>query len=271
LLTWHIQPAVNPPVTGADITFRFDQANQTGSLFTSPPFISEPVQAWHRSNGFWLSAGVPQPLVNAGGDMRTVKITGLTTFSAYGLSRMSLPLPVRLISFQATSTAEEMTSLHWRIAEPGKLRFVPEFATSGNNFVALDTISSMANQTEFSYLDKRRMSPFLYYRLKMLHTDESVQYSQVLKLNKGGGEYPLLQLNANPVTEQTILQVNSLLTVLANMLIMDPAGKCFYKDRILLQKGTQHFSVNLSQLPAGIYLLQVQGENWKKSIRFIKQ
>ena len=44
-----------------------------------------------------------------------------------------------------------------------------------------------------------------------------------------------------------------------------------YNARLLVKKGSQHFSINLVQLPAGFYFLQLQGVNWKKSIRFIKQ
>lgn len=271
LLTWYIQPSVNPPLSGADITFQFDQLNQTGSLFNTSPYELEPVQAWHRHNGYWLTAAVPQPLVQAGGDTRTVKINGLTRFSAYGLSRISLPLPVRLISFQATTSTGEKSSIEWRIAEPGMYRFIPEYSINGIDFFALDTIRSMINQTAFHYLDKRRESSFLYYRLKMLHMDETVQYSQVITLNKEERGYPLLQLNANPVTQQTNLQVISLQSVPANLQIVDPSGKCLYNARLLVKKGTQHFSINLVQLPAGLYFLQLQGETWKKSIRFIKQ
>lgn len=271
LLTWFIQPSINPPSDGADITFQFDRLSQTGSLFNTSPYENEPVQAWHRNNGYWLSAAVPQPLLNAGADSRTVKINGLTHFSAYGLSRISLPLPVRLISFQATIADDEKASLQWRIAEPGKLWFIPEYATNGNDFNALDTISSANNQTSFQYLDKPRKSSMLYYRLKMLYTDQTVQYSQVLKLNIGENEYPLLQLNANPVTQQTLLQVVSRQSASANLLIVDIAGKCYYKTRLFVKKGLQHFSVNLVQLPPGIYFLQLQGVNGKKTIRFIKQ
>ena len=101
--------------------------------------------------------------------------------------------------------------------------------------------------------------------------DETVQYSQVIKLDKEERGYPLLQLNANPVTQQTNLQVVSLQPGPANLRIVDPSGKYFYNARLLVKKGSQHFSINLVQLPAGFYFLQLQGVNWKKSIRFIKQ
>lgn len=271
LLTWYIQPVVNPPVSGADITFRFDQVNQTGSLFTTLPFDTEPVQAWHRSNGFWLSAGVPQPLVNAGGDIRTVRINGLTAFSPYGLTRLSLPLPVKLLSFQAIPSGADHIRLVWRMAEPGSAMYIPEYALNGLDFIAIDTLQSSNQKTDFICLDKRRGIPLLYYRLKIVEPDGTIRYSEVVKWSEALPDLIRLQLLANPVTQDALLQVINYMPTYAILLILDPSGKQFYKERLHLKKGEQHIPLNLSHLSAGVYYLHLQGHGWTKNIRFIKQ
>ena len=271
LLTWYIQPSVNPPVSGADISFRFDEANQTGSLFTTSPFNNEPVQAWHRSNGFWLSAGVPQPLVNAGGDMRTVKITGLTAFSAYGLSRISLPLPVKLISFEAVSAGSDQVRLVWRIAESGIAQYIPETSVNGVDFIAMDTIRSMHDQTAYVYHDQKRSNSIQYYRLKIIDPDGAVQYSEVVTWHEQKTDFVRLRLLTNPVTQEAIVQIICNRPLTAILLIMDASGKKNYSERLLLKKGEQIIPLQLSHLSAGVYFLQLQGQAGKQTIRFLKQ
>ncbi len=272
LLTWHIQPSVNPPVSGAAITFQFDRLQQTGPLFNTVPYDNEPVQAWHRVNGFWLTAAVPLPLVNAGGDLRTVKVTGLTQFSAYGLSRLSLPLPVKLLSFQATPIPGKKTRLKWKITAPVTTTpiFIPERSPDGIRYTPIDTIQAERNRTEYIRDDEWTYPGSNYYRLRTDEPGSPAYYSQVIKLVNRESGIQLIQLNPNPVKENAFLLISADKQTRVNLVLMDMAGKQFTIRRLELDKGLQSVTIGLSGLPAGFYYLQVNGDSFTETLGFIK-
>jgi hypothetical protein len=270
LLTWHIRPDVTPPVTPADISFRFDQQMQTGSLFNTNPYSNETVQAWQRSNAYWLSAGTPQPLVSAGGDIRTVKISGLTAFDDLGLSRMSLPLPVKLISFEAIPLSNGHTSLQWKIAAPAAIRFIPEYSDDGLLFIAMDTIAA-GDRTAFEFTAKYPLNSVSYFRLKIMDTDGSVSYSTIVKKENPFSNELLVRLIENPVLQELFLQVSSTNHQPALWEVMDATGKRIVRRQVWIVNGTKIYQLPLPGLPGGIYYFHISGQGWQRLLRFVKQ
>lgn len=270
LLTWYIRPAVALPANPAELTFRFDQQTQTGSLFNTIPYNNETVQAWQRSDGYWLSAGTPQPLVNAGGDFRTVKISGLSVFDDLGLARISLPLPVKLISFQAIPLSNGLTRLQWKIAEPGAVRFIPEYSDDGLLFTSMDTIAAV-DRTVFQFLARHPLHSVCYYRLKLLATDGSVSYSTILKRENPFSIEPNVRLFENPVLQELFFLVSSTNHQQALCEINDASGKRVFTRQVLIIAGTKLYPLPLPVLPAGTYFLHVSAKGWQRILRFIKQ
>lgn len=268
LLTWHIRPAVEPPANAADLTFRFDQQTQTGSLFNTTPYSIEPVQAWHRSNGFWLSAGTPQPLVNAGGDIRTVKFSGLMAFGDFGLSRMSLPLPVKLVTFRAMPANDEQVKLYWRIAAAGKTRYLPERSTDNLRFVPLDTVTG-DTQTEFEYWDKQPCRGTCYYRLKMIGENGPPTFSEVVLVRAGTGIGIRVRLKENPVTGEAILLFNTDRTEQVKILVTDASGKKILQRKVTIRNGIQ--SQLLPLTGSGVFYILLETAGWRKRLSLVKQ
>ena len=189
LLTWNITPSVNPPAAGADITFQFDNASQVGAQFNTAPYNTpDNVQAWHRRNGYWLASGVPMPLTNAGGNIRTLKVFGLTQFSPYALSRVGLPLPVRLIGFKAERIADGQIRCSWNTAEACRsgVEFKLEASVNGVNYrvVSSEQVSDARTRFERTVLDANGQIRFL--RLKIIEPDGRLQTSPVAEIGVGG-------------------------------------------------------------------------------------
>lgn len=270
LLTWHIRPDIAPPVSPADISFRFDQQTQTGSLFNANPYSNETVQAWQRSNAYWLSAGTPQPLVNAGGDIRTVKISGLTRFDDIGLSRISLPLPVKLISFEAVPLSNVLAHLHWKITDPAAVRFIPEYSDDGLLFTAMDTIAA-GDRTVFQFTATHPLNRVCYFRLKILETDGSVSYSAIVKKEIPFSNEPFVRLIENPVLQELFLQVSCTSHQQVNWEISDATGKRILRRQVWIDNGTRIYQLPLPELPGGIYYFRVSGQGWQRLLRFVKQ
>ncbi len=185
LVTWNISPSVNPPAAGADITFQFDNATQTGTQFNTAPYNTpDNVQAWHRKNGYWLGAGVPMPLSNAGGNTRTLKVFGLTQFSPYALSRVMLPLPVELLSFKAIRKRNGVIGCDWITAQacrPGVL-FHVEGSMDGILFRELDRVPASVVGTIHARTLYDGDERIRFVRLRILEPDGRVQTGPVVEL-----------------------------------------------------------------------------------------
>lgn len=267
LLTWHIEPEVNPVASAADITFRFDQLNQTGSLFNTTPYSNEPVQTWYRSNGFWLSAATPQPLVNAGGDIRTVKIPGLTAFSDFGLSRISLPLPVKLISFQAVPFPGNTIRLQWQIAETTTALFIPERSENGIDFLELDTVSGYG-RTSFLMTDQWNR-PALY-RLKIVEPGGAISYSETVQVKTDFSGIQI-RLTENPVTQDALLLLNTDQSQVVVVSVVQASGKTMLHRSVELHHGDNTISIPSTDWSRCIYFVHITRGGWRRTIRMVKQ
>ena len=267
LLTWHIEPEINPTAAAADITFRFDQLNQTGALFNAMPYSNEPVQAWHRSNGFWLSVATPQPLVNAGGDIRSVKIPGLTDFSDFGLSRISLPLPVKLISFQAIPIADHIISLQWRIATTATALFIPERSENGVDFLALDTISG---DGRVSFVITDQWNRPALYRLKIIEPGGAISYSETVRVKTDLSVIPI-RLIDNPVTQDALLLLKTDKTQIVEICVTHVSGKTMLHRFVELHRGDNTISIPSTDWSRSIYYLHITNGGWRRTIRMVKK
>ena len=107
---------------------------------------------------------------------------GLMTH-AEKISCLSNPLPVRLISFEASRSGEHDVNLDWRTSHEDAFRaFDLERSNDGRNFIILATIKPTAANSYY-YLDKNVLRGTNYYRLKMVDSDDSYAYSRVVSVN----------------------------------------------------------------------------------------
>ncbi|MBL7746171.1 MAG: hypothetical protein JNM19_01980, partial [Chitinophagaceae bacterium] len=140
---WHITPSTNPPATGADIVFQWDDSDpaQVGTSYLS----TQNVQVWHEvPSGMpwgadWIAAGVAQTATGAPGPgIRTASITGWTWFSPFAVSNINFPLPLKLITFNAVKINSSMANLSWELAGvalPGA-SFEVEKSADGRSFTS---------------------------------------------------------------------------------------------------------------------------------------
>ncbi|MBK9382992.1 MAG: T9SS type A sorting domain-containing protein [Chitinophagaceae bacterium] len=272
-MTWQIEPSVNPPASGADITFQFDIANQVGGQFNTPPYDLQPVQAWHRTNGYWLAAGTPQPIVSLGGNTRTVKVSGLTNFSPYALARIGLPLPIKLISFEATKISSSASRLSWELAAccSSAARFEIERSTDARNYSLLTTLPGSETNRFYAYTDTRLAKGITYYRLKMTDADGKISYSNVVALINDKAGLLITSLSPNPVQSQATLTITNAATGPVQFAIYDLRGRVVQQWQANTDEGSTTFTLQLGGLQAGMYHLLASGAGTLSVYRFIKQ
>jgi hypothetical protein len=253
LLTWNITPSVNPPTSGADITFQFDNSSQVGAQFNTAPYNTpDNAQAWHRKNGYWLAAGVPMPLTNAGGSTRTLKVLGLTQFSPYAVSRVVLPLPVRLIGFKAERMNDKQIRCGWTTATACRIgvQFKLEASINGVDYqmVSSERVSDARTRFERTVLDANGQIRFL--RLRIIEPDGRVQVGPVVEIGVAQNRLSVERLWVSG--GQLRAEVHAPGSGRADWLIVDALGRTLSRGHWNLQKGQNAVSGSIS-LPVGIH------------------
>ncbi|MEI2739396.1 MAG: T9SS type A sorting domain-containing protein [Chitinophagaceae bacterium] len=258
LVTWEITPSVNPPAAGVDITFQFDETTQTGPLFN----IGTNIQAWRRPSSIWITSGAPSA---AGGTVgaRSVKITGLTGFSSYGLSNIDGPLPVSLLSFSG-ERRNTNNVLSWSTAtEVNNLGFEVNRSVDGVNYTLVGFVNTKApggnstNLLNYSFTDINPVGKKHYYRLRQIDIDNHSRLSNIVLIK---GDIPLTLtiegLFPNPASSVLNVILHSATRETVTLAVTDVTGRILKRQIANTESGSNTLSIDLTTLKRGYYTIK---------------
>lgn len=164
--------------------------------------------------------------------------------NAYNFAKSGL-LPVELLTFTGYYKAEQ-TILNWEVANfQNHSHFEIEYSTDGHTFQKIGQNDNF--QTNYQFIHLTPQQGFNYYRLKIVATDGSFEYSktiviEVLKSDSVAKVY----LNAR---QQLVLQIAR--TATYQVRIYNSLGQTVLHMNPVLQTG--HHFLTIRQLPAGMY------------------
>lgn len=182
----------------------------------------------------------------------------MTNFSGTGTQSA---LPVELIQFEAT-TETGKTLLTWATAsETNNKGFEIEKSTDGVHFQKIGFVAgkgtgNSSREQHYSFEDAApftRSAQVAYYRLRQVDYDGRFEHSKIISVRNGKSNtsiqvYPTLTKDA--------------LTVAADGAPVDMVTVVNHTGQVVLT-AQQVSSVDMSALPAGLYLVQAQaGQEW---------
>ncbi|MGB3008276.1 MAG: hypothetical protein WBC06_17305, partial [Chitinophagaceae bacterium] len=189
--TWNIIPSTNPSATGTTLVFSWDDSPSAVPRQTGVDYNNlENVQIWRKvpsGNPWpydWIAVGVAQVPGGSVNSYRTATISSWTKFSPFAISTMSKPLPIKLISFEATKISSSSSRLSWELAAccSSTARFEIERSTDARNYSLLSSLPGSETNRFYAYTDTRLAKGITYYRLKMTDADGKISYSNVVAL-----------------------------------------------------------------------------------------
>lgn len=199
----------------------------------------------------------------------TAKRTGVTSFSDFAIGYGANALPVELTTFTAKAVDNKSVALFWNTqAELNCSYFSVERSADGNEFseigkVAGNGTSQIAHDYNFS--DNSPLCGTAYYRL--MQVDENGEYhytpiaSAVINCNSSFSFYP------NPTTAHLSVNMSNEIAANATVKIMGLDGKIYLQKNI----SSNQFSLDVKQLPAGFYFMQIENGNETMNNSFIKE
>jgi poly(3-hydroxybutyrate) depolymerase len=108
-----------------------------------------------------------------------------------GISCLSTPLPVRLESFEAVETEENLISVQWKTSNENYFdHFEVERSVDSKHFKQIAAVRSKVLHTgnEYELEDRDLTSTQYYYRLKMVDGDGSFAYSGIVSAERKIGQ-----------------------------------------------------------------------------------
>ncbi|MFL5739931.1 MAG: T9SS type A sorting domain-containing protein [Flavisolibacter sp.] len=179
--------------------------------------------------------------------------TGMWTTSLPSL--YSVPLPLTLLSFDASSYHEHAL-LNWRTeSETNSLGFEVQRSDDGSSFVALGFISSHGSGS-YRYEDETPFFNKVYYRLKMMDLDKKFRYSEVVTLRNDNGQGKISV--TNPFRGELEIRLDRADGEKIHCSLFDANGKLVMQKEVT---ASNHLLLPSPSLNSGTYLLRLEGKN----------
>lgn len=180
--------------------------------------------------------------------------------------REDIQLPVTLTSFSAQQV-EQMVRLNWSTSSEVDFEgFYVEHSTDGKRWTSKEFVrgaSGASKPQHYSTYIKENPAGLNYYRLKLVDTDNSVAYSQVVSLRLAG---LVASVFPNPASNKLYLTTASsesgAIRTVKVLNINGQAVKQFDLAREPLSGG-----LSIHHLTEGIYLLELAYDNGRREIR----
>lgn len=195
--------------------------------------------------------------------------TAINSFSPFTIATTlpGNPLPIELIDFTATVEGPNVR-LNWSTAsEVNNDYFEIERSSDGNTFTPILSQAGAGNSTssiDYTDLDRNPFYGLSYYRLKQVDFDGKVSYSKAVSITFDKPQGDELFVYPNPAKNEIVL--NGDFEISANIRVVDILGKDLTALTKLIQASEKSKTLDISKLPAGIYLLQTADQ----TVRFTK-
>jgi Secretion system C-terminal sorting domain len=190
-------------------------------------------------------------------------LTNIVPFTATGVTPVSwLYIKAQLLNNQ--------TQISWATAqEINTARYEIEHSSDGNTFTKAGEVAAAGNSNNtnnYSFTHLNPVSGLNYYRIKQIDRDGSFKYSIVVTVLKREGIKQTI-IAPNPVKNiLTVIEPSTVFT--ATAAIYSSNGTLVMRK--IINSDVQVYSMPVSNLPAGNYILKLQYKNEIKAYSFMK-
>lgn len=266
---WEVVAAQSPSAaTPATITLSWVADDDNGFV------PSTNAQLWRADApaGPWVMQGATATPI---GRFFTAEVSQLGILT---ISNTSQPLPVTLVTFTAQRQGTN-GQLHWATAlELHNSHFIVESSSDGTTFRALGQVTghgttSQANDYQFTDTNLARYAASrVYYRLRQVDQSglETLSPVRVIQVPLTAGL--LLQAYPNPYHQTVMLAIQTDQAGEATLSLTNALGQQIRQQRVVLPVGTTTLPLEAADnLPAGVYLIQLQQNQYQQTFRLIRQ
>ncbi|HSN07584.1 MAG TPA: T9SS type A sorting domain-containing protein [Hanamia sp.] len=169
-------------------------------------------------------------------------------------------LPVTFNSVKATRQNKNI-NVEWKVANQTSIeKYEVERSADGISFEYLGTEKATGNSAadaSYNWIDENPLPGNNFYRVKSIDKSGRDEYSTIAKLNFGAG-ISSLSVYPNPATGGTVrLQMKDMAGGSYHLKLVNSEGKVLIQKDLVLPPGNSNETLNISQLPKGIYQVRI--------------
>lgn len=176
---------------------------------------------------------------------------------------VSLLLPEQNVTLKAQKLPSDKVNLVWGLNQENN-NTLYELQRCNDAFSWQTLTSKPANggsaAATYSYLDAQPQQPSSYYKVKITKSSGAVEYSNVKKIDFKKGTR--INVSPNPANASATLDIESAVSGLAMINILDYTGRSTYETTAKVTKGTNELDLPvINRLSNGMYKVRVKINN----------
>jgi hypothetical protein len=270
---------VNRLVTADSIYLKFYWENADNSGINNCDFLA----IAHFTAGQWVkeeAAAAPGSSCEGNGSGSLTTAYKIGSFSPFGFGSFGggNALPVTLTEIKATAK-DKTIQVEWATAtEINNKGFEVERSTDGEKFSNIGWVSGNGTTTEnirYAFDDKNALENITYYyRLHQIDFDGASEYTPIVsaKINASkAGEIVWSRFIPNPASAEANLVMNVNAEGKAFIEIYNSFGQKVFETTYNIYRGLNNLPIDLSNLPAGNYIAEVQLNGDRKAVRLVRE
>ncbi len=256
--TWNISETTSG---GSNINVQF-QWNGTDE---GASFNRASCRMAHHNGSTWDNIG---SLGSASGaNPYTFTYTGYTgTFSPFGMGGSGGPLPVTFLYLNVKKEGE-FGQLNWATGtEINNDYFNIEKSLDGKKFFTIGKVFGAGNSQQilrYAFTDSNLIQGTNYYRLKQVDYDGKFEYTPIQFINNSVGRLDLNTFQLSPVPAKDVLNVEYRSPEEGDnsIKVINQMGNPLITQNVAVTRGMNNFTIDLTDLPIGIYFLRIENPN----------
>lgn len=262
--TWDISKTNANAGSGVDFQFSWNAGEVINGALVTPKMN-------HHTGSNWEMPTVTSTTYGS----NVLTVIGYTgTFSPFAISEGTSALPVELTAFNANCT-EYTTTINWQTAsEHNSASFDVEKSRDGANWSVIKTVAAAGNSTttiDYSVVDSEKSATIVYYRLNQIDQDGASKiYGPISATCEGVADFTAV-VYPNPVSDIVTIEMNSSISQIISIQICGTEGKSIMQTTNKLEPGITQIPMSIELVKAGVYTVQVIGENTNKTIKLVVQ
>jgi dienelactone hydrolase len=182
-------------------------------------------------------------------------------------------LPVKFVYFNS-QCKEGNAHLQWETAgEQNANRFSIQKSTDGINWSEIGSVAAAGQSSEekaYSFVDGTASSPTSVYRIVEYDYNGQQIISSIVRssCSLNGSS---VSLYPNPASSNTTLNITLLERTRVSIQVMDNAGSILQQRGMQLPSGSSSIPLNINSYANGVYTINVQYGNERKTLKLIKK
>jgi hypothetical protein len=204
-------------------------------------------------------------------------INSFSTFGGIWEVNVNKVLPVTWVDVQAVPENNSSIRVKWSTAsEINNAGFTVERSEDGRRFLAIASANAQTGNAGTAYYSvvDNNVQPGItyYYRIKQTDINSRVEYSKTVTARINSGDKGYMQIHPNPVSGSLQWNLYTSRSQNLQVSITDIAGRIVARKIVLAQAGSNKYTMDVSALGSGTYLLQVADDTGSLHVeKFIVQ